>query len=234
MTWIKLDPEERRLWAELGARRFDPESSRALPRHLPNILRREFQNLVVERVFAGFLYVWALGIFFVSQTPLVIGLCVVPLATAIYGYFVLCLTPSARWLHAIALIVNLSRDLTPDSVVRYLLEAARLDRRIRYKKNHYTRVTFHKALELALLRAKDFVATDDERLFLIEIARKRNSYPRELRVAALNAVSPPGAVLSKTIRAQIAALNDEEAFGQSVTIIAGDVLRRSWPMDADR
>ena len=233
MTWIKLNSEERRLWAELGARRFDPESSHALPHLLPNVLRREFQNLIVERIFAGVLYVWTLAIFFVSETPLLVTVCVVPLATAIYGYFVLCLTPSRRWLHAISLMVNLSRDLTPDSVARYLLECARLDRFLRYKKNHYTRVTFHKALELALLRAKDFVATEEECAFLIEIARKRKLYPRELRVAALNAVSPPGAVLSKALRAQIAALTNEEAFGQSVKIIAGDVLRRSWPMDTD-
>ena len=235
MRW-KLADEEKRLWKELGERGFDPERSPALPEEVLRVLRRELWRTALERLLLEVACLGATIYLSTTAAARVVGpyfLCLAFVGNAMVVYCLSLISPSRRWLNAILLIIDLSSDLTPDTVVRCLLHVERMDRFLRYKKHSYSRVTLHKAFEHALLRAKNFVASEEECQFLLAIARQRALYPKELRVAALSAVSPPGITLTNALRRQVEALTDATTYGESVKIAAGEVLRRSWPPDMD-
>ena len=230
----KIGEEEKRLWAELSGRDFDPERSDALPDVVLDVVRREFLRLIWQRagivatVLCG---VALLGFFYLTsyRDPLERGvLCVLALGLVIAMLaFLFTVPPSRRWLNAVLLIVDLSSDLTPDAVVRCLLHFGQMDRHLRYKKNSYSQLLLHKTLEDAMVRAKDFVATEEECAFLLEIVRNRARYPRGLRIAALNAVAPPGIALTDSLRRQVQSLTTSSAVGDTLKSQARELLRRS-------
>ena len=228
-----LNDEEQRLWNELGRPTFEPEQSDAMPDALIGVVEREFLRMIVGRALLE-LAIFGLTILVVALTPPEwiepVSIYFPVLAFGVCGFLsvaVFFMPPSRRWLNAILYAVDLASDLTPDSVVRLLLTFAHRDRYLRYRRNSYSRFTLHKTLEDALIRAKDFVATEEECRFLLAIVRGRAGYTRRLRQAALQAVAPPGIALTDELRRQVEALTTSTAVGDTVKSEARELLRRS-------
>jgi hypothetical protein len=215
--------EEKRLWEELGTPGFDPENSDARPAILGVVAWRELTRLLGARI--AIFVVLVLGAFAVS---LLSGKAPVALiGGALCGGALLPLSripPSRRWTNTILLALDLASDLTPDTVARCLLELAEGDRFLRYRASSYARPMLHRALENALSQTRYFVANDRECRFLLHMAHSHR-YPVSLRIAAIQALAPPGIALDESLRRRVVPLSRP---GTTLLIRAAaqDVLRR--------
>ncbi|MGC4042778.1 MAG: hypothetical protein QM758_03125 [Armatimonas sp.] len=216
--------QEQRLWTELDAPDFDPERSDASPEVLAVVSWRELTRLLAGRIFIFVaLVIVAVSAGFLSGSGMV-----ALVGGALCGAMVLPLCriyPSRRWTNAVMLALDLCSDLPPDRVARCLLELAEGDRFLRYRRTSYARTMLHRVLESALSQARYFVANERECRFLLLMARSRR-YPIALRVAAIQALAPPGIALNEALRhhVELLARRKNEPL---VYVAALDILRRA-------
>ncbi len=216
--------EHQRLWSDLGAPNFDPETSDASPEILAVVGWRELTRLLTGRIISFLAVVITAVMAGVLSGSSIVAL----IGGVLCGAMALPLSriyPSRRWTNAVLLALDLSSDLTPDRVTRCLLELAEGDRFLRYRRTSYARPMLHRALEDALSRARYFVANERECRFLLHVARSRR-YPASLRVAAVQALAPPGITLDRKLRRHVEALARRKN-EPLVYVAALDVLRRA-------